>query len=98
MTSRRAYPSVQDANILLASVRAAPYAISAGGSLSPGETLRSARLAAGVKQCRHWLIEKFLRDPETLRSQAIQQIAQVMPVLMQLIEQAGIATAAKGKR
>jgi len=46
----------------------------------------------------YWLIERFLRDPETQRTQAIQQIAQVMPVLMQLIEQAGVATAGKGKR
>lgn len=37
----------------------------------------------------YWQVEKFLRDPETARNQAIQQLAQVMPIVQALIEQAG---------
>lgn len=44
----------------------------------------------------YWLIERFLRDPEQQRTAAIQQLAQVMPILQTLIEQAGLT--AKGKR
>lgn len=43
----------------------------------------------------YWLIERFLRDPEVQRTQAIQQLAQIMPMLKTLIEQ---AVPGKGKR
>lgn len=39
----------------------------------------------------YWLIEKFLRDPEVARGAALQQIAVLMPSLLSLFEQAGIA-------
>jgi hypothetical protein len=43
-----------------------------------------------------WLIEKFLRDPEVQRTQAIHELSKVMPYVQALIEQAGIqAKAAK---
>lgn len=42
-----------------------------------------------------WLIERFLRDPEAQRSQAIQQLAQLMPVVQTLIEQ---SAPVKGRR
>lgn len=37
-----------------------------------------------------WLIEKFLRDPEAQRTQAINQLAAVMPAIQQLLEEAGL--------
>jgi len=37
----------------------------------------------------YWLIEKYLRDPEAQRTQAITQLAYVMPVIEALLEQAG---------
>lgn len=36
----------------------------------------------------YWLAEKFIRDPETTRTAAIQQLAQIMPIVQSLIEQA----------
>lgn len=43
-----------------------------------------------------WLIERFLRDPEVQRTQAIHELAKVMPYVQALIEQAGVqAKAAK---
>jgi len=44
----------------------------------------------------YWLIERFLRDPETQRTAAIQQLAGLMPVLIELASQAGVMP--KGKR
>lgn len=38
----------------------------------------------------YWLIEKFLRDPEAQRTQAINQLAATMPVIEALLEQAGV--------
>lgn len=38
-----------------------------------------------------WLAEKFASDPEATRNQAIQQLAQVMPIVQALIEQSGAA-------
>lgn len=37
----------------------------------------------------YWLIEKYLQDPEAKKNQAIEQLAQVMPIVQALIEQAG---------
>lgn len=37
----------------------------------------------------YWLIEKFLRDPEATRNQAISQLAQLMPMIQALVEQSG---------
>ena len=45
----------------------------------------------------YWLIETFLRDPEIVKNGALQQLAQIMPAVLTLCEQAGI-TVAKGKR
>lgn len=45
-----------------------------------------------------WLIERFLRDPEVQRTQAIHDLAKVMPYVQALIEQAGIQVkVARGK-
>ena len=44
----------------------------------------------------YWLIETFLQDPEAKRLQAIHQLAQVMPLVQALVEQA--APAGKGRR
>jgi len=35
-----------------------------------------------------WLVERFLQDPEAQRTQAIHQLANIMPVVQALIEQA----------
>lgn len=39
-----------------------------------------------------WLVEKFQRDPEQVRAQATQQLAAVLPALMELCAQAGVST------
>lgn len=46
----------------------------------------------------YWLIERFLRDPETQRTAAIQQLAVVMPMVQALLEQAGVTPTGKGTR
>ena len=38
----------------------------------------------------YWQIERFLRDPEVQRTQAIHQLAAVMPMVVTLLEQAGM--------
>ena len=38
----------------------------------------------------YWQIERFLRDPEVQRTQAIHQLAAVMPMVATLLEQAGM--------
>ncbi len=38
----------------------------------------------------YWLIERFLRDPESVKQQAVSQIATLLPQLSELIRQAGI--------
>ena len=42
-----------------------------------------------------WLIEKFLHNPEQQRAMAAAQIAQLLPALQQLAQQAGIVTSPK---
>lgn len=37
----------------------------------------------------YWLIEKFLRDPESARNQAISQLASLLPTIQALVEQSG---------
>lgn len=39
-----------------------------------------------------WLIEKFLRNPEQQRAMAAAQLTQFLPALIELAQQAGIAT------
>lgn len=46
----------------------------------------------------YWLIEKFLRDPEAQRTQAINQLAQTMPIIEALLEQAGAGNVKALKR
>ena len=45
--------------------------------------------ATGDLRPVYWLIEKYLRDPETQRAQAISQLALLMPQLEALLEQSG---------
>jgi hypothetical protein len=46
-------------------------------------------IVAKTGDCRpiYWLIEKFLRDPEAQRTQAINQLSTLMPVIAALVEQ-----------
>jgi len=44
-----------------------------------------------------WLIERFLRDPAQQRAMAAAQIAQVLPALIELAREAGVATAGRRK-
>lgn len=46
--------------------------------------------ATGDYRPIYWLAEKFLRDPETQRTAAIQQLAVLAPALIELAAQAGI--------
>ena len=41
----------------------------------------------------YWLAEKFLRDPESQRTAAMQQMAQLAPIFVALAEQAGMPIA-----
>jgi hypothetical protein len=43
--------------------------------------------ATGDYRPIYWLIEKFIRDPESTRTAAIQQLAHLMPIVQALIEQ-----------
>ena len=45
----------------------------------------------------YWLAEKFLRDPESQRTAAIQQLAMLGPIMVALAEQAGV-TIPKGRK
>lgn len=45
----------------------------------------------------HWLVEKFTSNPDFVKSQALQQLATFMPMLLALCEQSGIQMP-KGKR
>jgi hypothetical protein len=38
----------------------------------------------------YWLIEKFLRDPDVKRAEAINALAQLAPMIQTLAEQAGL--------
>jgi hypothetical protein len=38
----------------------------------------------------HYLVERFTRDPEVVKTQALQQIALLIPMLVAMFEQAGI--------
>ena len=42
--------------------------------------------------CRpiYWLIERFLRDPESVKQQAVSQLAVLVPQLLELARQAGV--------
>ena len=44
----------------------------------------------------YWLIEEFLQDPDARRTQAIEQLAALAPVIERLVEQSGVPT--KGRR
>ena len=38
----------------------------------------------------YWLIERFLRDPDVVKQQAVSQLATLLPQLTELVRQAGI--------
>ena len=41
----------------------------------------------------HWLVERYIQDPEATRNTAVQQLANLMPTLTALLEQAqGVTT------
>lgn len=46
----------------------------------------------------HWLMARFLRDPETSRQAAVQQLAQLMPHIATLLAEAGVGPAKPGVR
>lgn len=45
-----------------------------------------------------WLVEKFLHSPEQQRAAAATQLAQLMPALLELAQQAGVVSAKKAGR
>jgi hypothetical protein len=45
-----------------------------------------------------WLIERFLHNPEQQRAMAAAQIAQLLPALQQLAQQAGMVATPKARR
>jgi hypothetical protein len=40
----------------------------------------------------YWLIERFLQDPDRMRANAAQQLAQLLPAIIELAHQAGVST------
>lgn len=56
-------------------------------------------IIASTKDYRpiYWLVEKFLQDPEAKRMHAINQLAQVMPMVIALVEQSAPPPAKKGR-
>jgi len=38
----------------------------------------------------YWMVEKFLQDPERMRATAAQQLAQLLPAVLELAHQAGV--------
>lgn len=50
-------------------------------------------LSTGDKRPVFWLIERHLQDPESRKAQAVEQLAALMPMLLELADQAGL----KGK-
>lgn len=52
-------------------------------------------VATGDYRPIYWLAEKFLRDPDSQRSAAMQQMAVLAPIFVALAEQAGIPLKAK---
>jgi hypothetical protein len=55
------------------------------------EDLEGILASTGDFRAIHWLIEKFLRDPAAVKDQAIGQIATLLPQLLELAKQAGLA-------
>ena len=55
-------------------------------------------IIASTKDFRpiYWLVETFLQDPEVKRLQAIEQLAQAMPMIQALLEQS--APAGRGRK
>jgi hypothetical protein len=54
------------------------------------EDLEGILQSTGDFRAIHWLIEKFLRDPIAIKEQAVGQLAQLVPQLMELVKQAGL--------
>lgn len=55
------------------------------------EDLEGIIAATGDMRPIHWLIERFLRDPEQAKAQAIGQMATLLPQMIELAKQAGIS-------
>lgn len=43
----------------------------------------------------HWLAEKYLQDPEAKKTQAIEQVGLILPLLIALLEQSGVSVNTK---
>lgn len=54
--------------------------------------------ATGDHRPIYWLAERFLRDPESQRTSAIQQLAMLAPIMAALAEQAGVSLPKKAGR
>lgn len=46
----------------------------------------------------YWLIERFLRDPTARKEQAINQLADLLPTMIALVEQSGVDMSAKKRK
>jgi hypothetical protein len=53
--------------------------------------------ATGDLRPVYWMVEKFLQDPERMRAQAAQQLAQLLPAVLELAHQAGVTASAAKK-
>ena len=71
----------------------------------PGDTrpMRESDILGIIEQTRdarviYWLVERYLQSPEARKQQAVEQIAGLMPSLLNLLEQAGVGGPTKGRR
>lgn len=67
---------------------------------SNNRPLRVSDLVGIIEKTRdlrpiYYLVERFASDPDVMRNQAIQQLAQVMPIVQALLEQASPVGKAK---
>lgn len=46
----------------------------------------------------YWLIERFLRDPTARKEQAINQLADLLPTMIALVEQSGVDISTKRRK
>ena len=59
------------------------------------DTFEEIIASTGDMRPIQYLIEKFMRSPEQVRAHAAEQLASILPAVIELAHQAGISTTAK---
>jgi len=55
-------------------------------------------VSTGDLRAVQWMIEKFLQNPDQVRAAAAVQLAQILPVIVELAKQAGVTPISHTKR